>query len=392
MHSRTHTTAPSATTHDPLAAVVRGIWLPTMALVATTLGCAIGEPVVEESTEAELQTSGASSVEGGGEWGDDAGGDGSRPPQHGPCDEGLEGCPCWFDEECAPGMLCVEDSCVPDGNTCGDGVVGTDEECDHGDANADDAWCKSDCTMQFCGDGVVGPEEACDDGNDDEDACTSDCILPGCGNGAIEPGEECDDGNTEDGDGCTSTCACLLTFEHEISVDGWQTDGGWGLYTEAPESHEEPAVPFETAGTVFGTDGNRVAPYPSGEWEASLATTTPFTIPETLHFRSWHVDEGGMLLFDGTAVDQKRIRISVDDGLNWETLVDCADETLASDMPFCQVEDGPRDESDWDYIELDLSAFAGAQGRLRFEYDTSDSCCEYEQGWFIDDINALDCP
>ena len=31
-------------------------------------------------------------------------------------------------------------------------------------ANADDAACKSDCTLQICGDGFVGPTEACDDG------------------------------------------------------------------------------------------------------------------------------------------------------------------------------------------------------------------------------------
>lgn len=53
---------------------------------------------------------------------------------------------------------------------CGDGVIGGDEECDDGAANADDAACTSECRVAFCGDGkvwTVGGTEECDDGDGD---------------------------------------------------------------------------------------------------------------------------------------------------------------------------------------------------------------------------------
>ena len=76
--------------------------------------------------------------------------------------------------------------------------------------------------------------------------------------------------------------------------------------------------------------------------------------------------------------------MSVDDGATWQSLVDCA-ESL--DQPFCRKEFGPRNPLDWDEIEIDTGEFAEQTGRLRFEYDTSDECCGFEQGWFIDDLN-----
>ena len=130
---------------------------------------------------------------------------------------------------------------------CGNGVVDTDiEECDAGDANADDAACTATCKVGFCGDGLVidgveewddgegnGPtascsescvaavcgdgivqvDEECDlgEGNSDDafgGGCSLDCeIIPGCGDGLLEPSlEECDDGNQIDTDACTNAC------------------------------------------------------------------------------------------------------------------------------------------------------------------------------------------
>jgi cysteine-rich repeat protein len=96
---------------------------------------------------------------------------------------------------------------------CGDGVVDAGEECDDGPANADDAACKSDCTLQACGDGHVGPGEACDDGaaNAWEAGCLPDCTIATCGDGHVHAGvEACDDG-TNDGayGGCMPGCGAL---------------------------------------------------------------------------------------------------------------------------------------------------------------------------------------
>ncbi|GMV40003.1 MAG: hypothetical protein AMXMBFR64_17190 [Myxococcales bacterium] len=92
---------------------------------------------------------------------------------------------------------------------CGNGLVESGEECDHGGANSDtepDA-CRTDCRAPSCGDGVTDTGESCDDGNDEPgDGCEVDCKATGeqdCGNGTVELPEECDDGNDDPTDGCT---------------------------------------------------------------------------------------------------------------------------------------------------------------------------------------------
>lgn len=96
----------------------------------------------------------------------------------------------------------------PNDAGCGNGAIEGNEECDDGPDNADEAACKSDCTLNVCGDGKVGPGEACDDGNrDDTDGCGNDCTLGSCGDGKIDPGEECDDGGQNSDDAaCTTMC------------------------------------------------------------------------------------------------------------------------------------------------------------------------------------------
>lgn len=365
------------------------------------------------------------------------------------CEIGSEGCPCTAGGSCDPGLMCDVDECVPTVVMCGDGVVGGSEECDDGPANSDSGNCKSDCTLQVCGDGAVGPGEACDDGNMvDDDSCTNACALATCGDGQVQQGEACDDGNqvdtdaclstcvaascgdtivqvgvedcddgnandaddclsscsaatcgdgavwadmeecddadADDADGCTADCLCRLTFEAGSHTSGWTLTGGWGIYSEAPMS-TLASVPFTTQGQVFGTDGNRVMPYPGAEVEMSSATTTTFLIPETIRFRSWNVDEGGL------SYDNKRVLVSIDGGMSFTPLVDCALGPGAS-QPFCTAVLAARAEDDWDDIEIDAAAFSGVQGLLRFEYATGDSCCSTEQGWYIDELSAVDCP
>ena len=59
-----------------------------------------------------------------------------------------------------------------------------------------------------CGDGMVGGDEECDDGNaDNTDDCLNSCMEPYCGDGLVAKDEECDDGNTNDDDGCNNVCA-----------------------------------------------------------------------------------------------------------------------------------------------------------------------------------------
>jgi len=187
--------------------------------------------------------------------------------------------------------------------------------------------------------------------------------------------------------GTTEADECMQgwTFEDGDSLDGWELSGSWALHTEAPMS-ELASVAFGAQGHVLGTDGNRAPPYPGAELETSSATSTSLVIPPRLRFRSWHVDEGGR-----QAYDAKRILVSTDDGASWDVLVDCAAGPNA-ELPLCEPRDVSRDGDSWDDIEVDTTEHAGLSGKLRFEYDTADECCVFEQGWFIDDLGASECP
>ncbi|MEZ4385822.1 MAG: DUF4215 domain-containing protein [Nannocystaceae bacterium] len=149
------------------------------------------------------------------------------------CGDGILG----GDEQCDDGDMngsarstCNED-CTTKAAVCGNGVEEVGEECD--DGNTDDGdGCAADCTIEItnvCGDGMLGDDEQCDDGNDvPADGCENDCTIspPGeCGNGEQEWDELCDDGNQTNGDGCEDDCtptpepACQMPEDY-VSCDG----------------------------------------------------------------------------------------------------------------------------------------------------------------------------
>lgn len=72
-----------------------------------------------------------------------------------------------------------------------------------------------------CGNGQVeAPDEECDDGNAiADDGCTNDCTLPRCGDGIVQLHERCDDGNTLDGDCCSATCKIECTHGRTFWID-----------------------------------------------------------------------------------------------------------------------------------------------------------------------------
>jgi hypothetical protein len=70
--------------------------------------------------------------------------------------------------------------------------------------------------------------------------------------------------------------------------------------------------------------------------------------------------------------------------MNWTSLVDCE---VSATQPFCDFYPDPRPSDLWDSISIDLATWAGQDGLLRFTYDTGDSCCSFERGWYIDEIN-----
>ena len=89
---------------------------------------------------------------------------------------------------------------------CGDGILGTGEQCDDGNQLTGDG-CSPTCKKEFCGDGILGTGEQCDDGNQlTGDGCSPTCKKEFCGDGILGTGEQCDDGNQLTGDGCSPTC------------------------------------------------------------------------------------------------------------------------------------------------------------------------------------------
>jgi hypothetical protein len=87
----------------------------------------------------------------------------------------------------------------------------------------------------------------------------------------------------------------------------------------------------------------------------------------------------------GPGVDGKTIQLSLDDGATWNILVDCANADQVA-FPFCAYRNDDRPGDVWDPITIDTAAFAGMVGRLRFTYVTGDACCDFERGWYIDNL------
>lgn len=134
-----------------------------------------------------------------------------------------------FDASGDVAIRCVVGSTA---NVCGDGTIGTGEQCDDGNVIGDDgcsATCLDETVASICGNFILEPPEACDDGNvANNDGCSATCQfeLPipvlGCGNAIREIGEQCDDGNLHNLDGCSASC----TFEQSLRFTSLQLQAG----------------------------------------------------------------------------------------------------------------------------------------------------------------------
>jgi hypothetical protein len=263
--------------------------------------------------------------------------------------------PCTSNDECPD----------PPGSECEEGVCGEDGMCTSG-PRPFDTPCGSN-TSDEC----TAPDTCSDDG-----VCLANDVDDGLACSTCPSGE------------CTCTAgACgecnafapTNNFITTRSLDGWELTGGWGLYRQTPSS--EVAEPSVFINQVLGTDGNRVPPYPGSEVEASYARTRPVPLPDTIAFLSWNVDEG--------ASDNKTVRVSVDGGASWDTLVDC---TVDASWPMCQPS-LEQDTSVFALVQIPVPAgMVGQEGLVEFGYDSGDACCGFEKGWYIDSLNvATEC-
>jgi cysteine-rich repeat protein len=154
-------------------------------------------------------------------------------------------------------------SCFDVVASCGDGSIGTGEQCDDGNTTNGDG-CSSTCEVEgVCGDGFVGAGEQCDDGNTTPgDGCDGACQLETvCGNGVKEGVEQCDDGNTVSGDGCSYKCRLESvcgngTKDGSEQCDDGNTTGGDGC---SPTCHFEECGNHYLDANEECDDGNTVS-------------------------------------------------------------------------------------------------------------------------------------
>lgn len=279
-----------------------------------------------------------------------------------------------FATECA----CVDDgSCAGLGGECGAAVCGASGECEldavaAGTACGDAAQAECNAADACDGAGYCASNEAttgltsCEDCPAGPGSCNA-CQAGACVNCIAQPA-------TNDFSPGASAFAGWVV--EDLSGNG----ADWRTYSAAPQNLLGGSVPVPLSfAPSFGTDGNRQTPYPGSETEHSRITTTPDVVPASLTFSSWHVDEGG------GGIDNKIIEVSVDGGASWNVLVNCSG--MPGGQPFCVFRNDGRLGNDWDNIVINTGAFAGQVGQLRFTYNTGDSCCDFERGWFIDNLN-----
>ncbi|MBK8943365.1 MAG: hypothetical protein IPM79_38625 [Polyangiaceae bacterium] len=281
----------------------------------------------------------------------------------------------FLDGECASGTCAATGECQPAAENVGAACASTADAGCSMSACDDNGWCAS---------GFLPFEAA------DCDSCAAGaglCDL--CSNGA-----------------CLD-CPASQTFgspfggvQPDLSL--WTFTGDWTVsYCVSPNSvtttdqscfqpvgmEDEPATY-----PVMGNNGSRtgVSPY-AGESEIEVGsfTTSPSVIPATLTFNSWHQDRGGNDSFD--PADQKTIRVSVDGGASWSTVLSCE---MNDDIPFCQPWPAftNRALDAWDAIEIEMApALVGELGIFEFSYDTIDAGQGWERGWYLDDLNVGRC-
>ncbi|MEM9459082.1 MAG: hypothetical protein AAGF11_33195 [Myxococcota bacterium] len=263
-----------------------------------------------------------------------------------------------YTDECGAGVCSIAGECalmpMPADTACGDAF---DNDCNGADTCDGVGYCRSNEQpngLALCGDCPGGgPCSFCEAGQ-----CL-DCMSFSDFGDFNDPG---------------SVAEWVVT-----DVSGGGAD--WRIYNEAPANTTSGPIPFPNA-PVYGTDGNRQEPYPGAEAETSNVVTGEGTVPMAFTFISWNVDEGGSFY------DNKIIELTVDGGVTWNTLVNC-EMGIDAIQPFCtNVGDG-RLGTDWDMISIDTAMWEGMTGQIRFTYDTQDSCCSFERGWFIDDLNAF---
>jgi hypothetical protein len=205
-------------------------------------------------------------------------------------------------------------------------------------------------------------------------------------------------------DAVCANCPAMQTFATANPV-GWTFQGDWIITSAvrpnsvAPNGFEffpfsmtgDPADPL--VAPMLANDGSRTTANPwvagANEVETAYVRTGPTPIPAMLTFKSWHQDRGGNDTFN--LRDKKTIRVSVDGGSNWTTIINCEGNNT---VPFCLPSPAftNRSLTQWDDVSLPIpQELVGQVGIFEIFYDTVDAGQGWERGWYIDDLNIARC-
>jgi len=155
----------------------------------------------------------------------------------------------------------------------------------------------------------------------------------------------------------------------ESGVAGWSATGLWHIVdTGGANPYAEAYSP--THSWWYGQDltGN----YDTGSANAGDLTSpqTEFPADGTLAFWSFEETEAN------ENYDTKKVYVSTDDGVTWDLVY----QSLGSP------------ELVWDQAAVDLASYAGEQGFVRFEFDSTDQWYNTYRGWYVDDVVLADIP
>ena len=210
---------------------------------------------------------------------------------------------------------------------CGDGQIAGSEECDGGEANADDGACTSECKLARCGDGLVqSGVELCDDGVNEGNygGCAEDCTLaPYCGDAATNGPEACDDGNTIDGDGCNVDC---LVSGSEVWTERYA-----GRDAGDARAH---GVAVDLDGNVVVVGEEFVVGQGANIWMAKYTAEGMQLWTKTLVGNGTYADVARAVAVDsaGDYIVTGELAVKGEDGNLWVTKMDPAGNEIWSDL------------------------------------------------------------
>lgn len=177
----------------------------------------------------------------------------------------------------------------------------------------------------------------------------------------------------------TETPIILFEDDFESGMNGWATDGVFGLWEWGTPTFGPGYVP--SGANVWGTD---LANYYGEDYSDEFLTSPPIDLTgqsgAILAFQNWYDTESG---WDGGVVE-----ISTNGGASWEYVPDDDYDTTMGCGNSITEPAFSGSNGGWELEMLDLTPWAGNTVQVRFRF-ASDCTINSYPGWYIDDVAIL---